>query len=168
MGKPNQDEKESKEKQIQEAKARMGRRPDQVLKNGTDDEEPVPSHNGPQHPLSATEEKPELDADLAEVEAKNVTICAPQVVHFGRDGDPLWFNGWILLNKFDKKHTKAGDFEMYMKEPREITEPEAWKLGEHNMCCLTGYNTFSFTKEEQETLRIIIEIAKDVGAYDQE
>lgn len=35
---------------------------------------------------------------------ENYTICAPQILHLGMNGKPLWFNGWLLENKFgDKK-----------------------------------------------------------------
>lgn len=167
MGKVNQDDKDDtetkdgdKEKGNQDAKSKE-RKQDEPARNATDDQEP------PQATLATREdeESPELDP---EPEAKSVTICAPQVLHLGRDGNPLWFNGWILNNKFDKKHTKAGEFDLYAEEPREITEPEAWKLGEHNMCCLTTYHTQVFSEEEKETLKMIVVIAKEVGAYDQD
>lgn len=32
------------------------------------------------------------------------TVCAPQLLHVGVDGNPLWFNGGLLQKKFvDKK-----------------------------------------------------------------
>jgi alpha 1,3-mannosyltransferase len=164
MGKVNEEDndKDWKTTEQHENHRALNQPPDETSKNGTD-EDPANSE-GPQK-LLPDEELPRPDT---EAEDKNVTICAPQVLHFAADGDPLWFNGWILNNKFDKKHAKAGEFEVYMREPRDITEPEAWKLGEHNMCCLTGAHTTPFNEEELKIVKTIIEIAKDVGAYDKD
>jgi len=158
-GEEKKDEKALKEEkpEVARLKAMMM---NETPKNVTDDQEPTADDS--QQALRAPDETLELE----EIEATNVTICAPQVLHFARDGSPLWFNGWILNNKFDKKHAKAGEFEVFMREPKEITEPEAWKLGEHNMCCLTGVHTTVFNEEEKETLKMIVDIARDVGAYD--
>src|SRR2546423_3035583 len=41
------------------------------------------------------------------------TICAPQLLHLDTNGRPMWFNGWVLANKFSKdKH--FGRSEVYM------------------------------------------------------
>jgi alpha 1,3-mannosyltransferase len=102
-----------------------------------------------QKPLSITEE---------------VQICAPQLLHMAYDGSPLWFNGWILENKFEQENAKFQNFECYMREPREITDPEAWTMGQSNKCCLSGLQTFEFTKEEKQTLKTIFQFAVDAGA----
>jgi alpha 1,3-mannosyltransferase len=28
------------------------------------------------------------------------TVCGPQLLHLDVDGNPLWFNGWLLESKF--------------------------------------------------------------------
>jgi hypothetical protein len=52
-----------------------------------------------------------------------------------------------------------------MKEPTETTEPDAWELTDHNICCLTSDQKFAFSEADDETLKMITGIAKDVGAY---
>lgn len=39
-------------------------------------------------------------------EPTNFTICAPQLLHLDTNGKPLWFNGWLLHNKFAEKSKK--------------------------------------------------------------
>ena len=108
--------------------------------------------------VSEQDEGSELDH---EVPAGNFTICAPQLLHLGRDGRPLWFNGWVLKNKFTT--SDYGQFETYMKEPREVMEPGAWQLKEDNLCCLTSNETFTFTEDEKDVLEMIIGLAKAVA-----
>lgn len=58
------------------------------------------------------------------------TICAPQLLHLDRSGRPLWFNGWLLPNKFDKgKNREPSRFEAFLREPREIRDPGACNCG---------------------------------------
>lgn len=92
------------------------------------------------------------------------TICAPQLLHLGSDGRPLWFNGWVLDNKFSKDEN-FGRFEVYMKEPREIQEPGAWEIEEDNMCCLTSDEVFPFTEGERDVLDMIIGMAKGIREH---
>lgn len=109
------------------------------------------------------ENKNKLEAENLENSAQNepltqtvFTICAPQLLHLSALGRPFWFNGGMFSNRFaDKKRRGSGKFEVYMKEPGEITEPEAWKLIENNVCCLTSDETFSFTEAENRTLEMI-------------
>ncbi|RVX66830.1 hypothetical protein B0A52_09560 [Exophiala mesophila] len=94
------------------------------------------------------------------------TICAPQLLHLDLDGKPLWFNGWLMENKFaDKKKKKFGTFEHYLIEPHDIRDPGAWQLEESNMCCLTAEPEYrrDFTNEEKALLAMMIQQAKDVG-----
>ena len=102
---------------------------------------------------------------LAHIHNAKVTICAPQLLHMAYDGSPLWFNGWIVENKFEKDSSRLQKFERYMREPTKITHPEAWELGKNNMCCLSGLETFEFTGNETRVLNTIVRIATDVGAY---
>ena len=96
----------------------------------------------------------------------NYTICAPQLLHLDLEGKPLWFNGWLLDNKFaDKKQKKFGKFEHYLIEPRDIRDPGAWQLEESNMCCLTTDAALKrdFSKAEKEVMDMMIGQAREVG-----
>lgn len=101
---------------------------------------------------------------LSRTYSDNVTMCAPQLLHIGRDGVPLWFNGWILANKFDKQRSPIAELEMYMREPDHYMEPESWTIGESNSCCLRGLVAFEFTETEKDTIEMILKTAVDVGA----
>jgi alpha 1,3-mannosyltransferase len=112
------------------------------------------------------EEQPESSLAEEEMEPTDFTICSPQLLHLDLEGKPLWFNGWLLDNKFaDKKQKKFGKFEHYLIEPRDIREPGAWQLEESNMCCLTTDATLKrdFSQKEKEILNMMIAQAKEVG-----
>lgn len=94
----------------------------------------------------------------------NATICAPQLLHISREGNPLWFNGWILSNKFDKERSPIAQLEMFMKEPTEYQDPESWTIGESNNCCLRNTETFEFTEQEKLAIGTILRTAFQVGA----
>ncbi|KAK6505235.1 hypothetical protein TWF481_007152 [Arthrobotrys musiformis] len=100
------------------------------------------------------------------------TICAPQLLHLDRDGTPLWFNGWILNNKFEdkKKMRKANNFKTYLREnPKPDLETiggqDQWQLQENNICCLTTNENAQFSDEESSTLTMILDYAYKAGAY---
>ncbi|KKZ61503.1 hypothetical protein EMCG_03904 [[Emmonsia] crescens] len=96
---------------------------------------------------------------------KNYTICAPQLLHLDTNGLPLWFNGWLLSNKYaDGNERKPAEFEVYMVEPTRPGNVDAWKLTESNICCLTADRTFPVDGSDQETMRMLIDLAKEVGA----
>lgn len=98
----------------------------------------------------------------------NYTICAPQLLHLDVQGKPLWFNGWILANKFADRGKKTfAEFNHYLVEPRDVREPGAWQLAESNMCCLTTDpdKTFEFDAKERATIDMILARAKEIGAY---
>ncbi|KAL2416804.1 hypothetical protein ABEF95_005143 [Exophiala dermatitidis] len=112
--------------------------------------------------VEATETEKEPD----EPEPTSYTMCAPQLLHLDLDGKPLWFNGWLLDNKFaDKKQKKFGKFEHYLIEPRDVRDPGAWQLEESNMCCLTTdpHLKREFTAEEKAILDMMIKQAREVG-----
>ena len=97
----------------------------------------------------------------------NYTICAPQLLHLDAEGKPLWFNGWLLDNKFaDKKQKKFGRFDHYLIEPKDIREPGAWQLEESNMCCLTTDTDkkLDFSEAEKQLLADMMKKAREVGA----
>lgn len=111
------------------------------------------------------EEAAEEDPLMLE-EPSTYSICAPQLLHLDLEGKPLWFNGWLLDNKFaDKKQKKFGKFEHYLIEPRDVRDPGAWQLEESNMCCLTTDAPLKrdFSPEEKSILAMMIQQAKDVG-----
>ncbi|KAL4862601.1 mannosyltransferase putative-domain-containing protein [Aspergillus spectabilis] len=110
-----------------------------------------------------------VNVDLADLEGmmatpENYTICAPQLLHLDRDGRPLWFNGWLLPNKYDKKAREPASFEYFLQEPREPQEPDAWQLHEHNICCLTSESKMEFTEDERGVMDLIIATGRTVGA----
>ncbi|KAF4507707.1 hypothetical protein G6O67_004178 [Ophiocordyceps sinensis] len=91
------------------------------------------------------------------------TICAPQILHMDSDGRPLWFNGWIAENKFaDGDQRRFAKFEHFLVEPREVGETAFWQLRTGNICCLTAKSGVKgkFTLEEEETLNMIMRLAK--------
>jgi alpha 1,3-mannosyltransferase len=99
----------------------------------------------------------------------NYTICAPQLLHLDRDGRPLWFNGWLLPNKFEPgQEQKPLSFEAFLAEPRDFREPAAWQLMESNICCLTGDYFSEFTREEKAVLKMIVDAGRRSGALDKE
>ncbi|KIW63747.1 hypothetical protein PV04_08726 [Phialophora macrospora] len=115
-----------------------------------------------EEPDPATPPAPQEDLP----EPSNYTICSPQLLHLDLEGKPLWFNGWLLDNKFaNKKQKKFGKFETYLIEPRDIRDPGAWQLEESNMCCLTTDANLKrdFTPEERDILSMMIGQAKEVG-----
>ncbi|KAL3478484.1 mannosyltransferase putative-domain-containing protein [Aspergillus californicus] len=95
---------------------------------------------------------------------KTYTICAPQLLHLDRQGRPLWFNGWLLPNKYDTKDRQPSTFELFLQEPGEVQEPPAWQLHESNKCCLTSELKSGFTKNEADALDMIIAAGRRVGA----
>ncbi|KAF2218642.1 mannosyltransferase putative-domain-containing protein [Elsinoe ampelina] len=106
------------------------------------------------------------DADLSTgtEPTKNYTICAPQLLHLDRKGRPLWFNGWIMDNKFDADHAKLSKFEVYMSEMKHGATEADWRLEQNNMCCLISDKIHKFTKQERLTLKHIVKLAEDSGA----
>ncbi|KAH8797365.1 putative alpha-1,3-mannosyltransferase [Xylogone sp. PMI_703] len=95
----------------------------------------------------------------------DITVCSPQLLHLDRDGNPLWFNGWILTDKFEKTNQSLVNFQGYMPEPPKLKDPEAWQIGDHNLACLSNDRTFEFTRRERTILDETIKTAVDVGSY---
>ena len=125
--------------------------------------------DGDNEPKDDDEEEPEVKPEppKSNEPPDNYTICAPQLLHLSTDGSPLWFNGWLLDNKFaDRNSKKFGAFDTYLVEPRDIREPGAWQLHENNQCCLTTDRdkTFNFTERERGLMLKMMERARVVGA----
>lgn len=136
----------------------------------TSSNDPDPDHEAGGSPEEEEEEEWEdLPSDPSEsddpIAPTSYTMCSPQLVHLDLDSRPLWFNGWLLTNKFaDKKQKKFARFESYLIEPRDVREPGAWQLEESNMCCLTTDNHLKrdFTEDEKEVLNMMVEQAREV------
>lgn len=100
----------------------------------------------------------------------NFTICASQLLHLDTEGRPLWFNGWLLKDKFAENSKKRfTSFEGFLREPSKMREPSSWELGESNVCCLTvePERKYEFTSKENEILNMIIGRAAEMGMGDQ-
>ncbi|KAJ5630191.1 uncharacterized protein N7484_010291 [Penicillium longicatenatum] len=98
---------------------------------------------------------------------REYTICAPQLLHLDLAGRPLWFNGWLLQDKFaDAKSQQPGKFESFVHEQMEDEkDPEAWKLHGNNVCCLSSKKVAEFSEDEKDILKMIIKAAKRVGVF---
>lgn len=121
------------------------------------------------HQPSDDSEKPthELRDIASQSQNGNETfsICSPQLLHLDVAGRPLWFNGWLLPNKFsDDPHLQPVDFESFMVEPKEIKDPGPWELKLNNVLCLSSEHYSNFTTAEKATLDMTVKIAKRVGA----
>ncbi|KAL2847532.1 mannosyltransferase putative-domain-containing protein [Aspergillus pseudoustus] len=110
------------------------------------------------------DEEPEEGALKTTTTPESYTICSPQLLHLDRSGRPLWFNGWVLSNKYQGKNREPTDFQAFVREPREKREPAAWQLHEHNECCLTSEYMSEFRADERAVLDMILASGRRVGA----
>ncbi|RAH75042.1 alpha-mannosyltransferase [Aspergillus aculeatinus CBS 121060] len=92
------------------------------------------------------------------------TVCAPQLLHLGTDGRPLWFNGWLLPDKFSDEERQPTNFEAFIPEPPSAEDSGSWQLHDSNVCCLSADQVVYFDAAEKEALDGLIGIARDVGA----
>ncbi|PYI32218.1 hypothetical protein BP00DRAFT_161119 [Aspergillus indologenus CBS 114.80] len=92
------------------------------------------------------------------------TVCAPQLLHLGTDGRPLWFNGWLLPDKFSGEQRQPTKFEAFIPEPPSAEDSGSWQLHDSNVCCLSADQVVYFDAAEKEALDGLIDIARDVGA----
>lgn len=130
---------------------------------------PEDHDNNPPHDPSDPDDQPPSDPvpGPSPDTPSSYTLCSPQLLHLSLDGTPLWFNGWLLDNKFADKHKKKfGTFVHYLIEPREVREPGAWQLHENNECCLTtdADKMRVFSKQERGVLERMMKRAREVGA----
>jgi alpha 1,3-mannosyltransferase len=118
-------------------------------------------------PMQKGQEEP-VDSELFNAKyllQNTITICAPQLLHLDLSGRPIWFNGWLLPNKFsDDLYQQPANFEAFIQEPRDVRAAESWKLEENNVCCLSSDHLSSFTLVEKSILDQTVEIARNVGA----
>ncbi|KAL5334123.1 mannosyltransferase putative-domain-containing protein [Aspergillus crustosus] len=108
------------------------------------------------------------DADPEGREPDSYTICTPQILHLDLDGRPLWFNGWVVANKYDQNERKPGVFDVFLREPRTKKTPDQWQLHQINMCCLTSEYMSNFTADEREIIDMIIANGRKVGVLDED
>lgn len=119
-------------------------------------QEPTPNEDA--STLNSTKLGPDL-------EPTKFTICGPQLLHLDTDNRPLWFNGWLLPNKFSNEKNPIPDrFNGYITEPHSVHDAGGWQLGKNNVCCLTSENVTRIVQEDADVLEMIIHIAEDVGA----
>jgi hypothetical protein len=127
-----------------------------------------PAAEEPQAPFQPAAVPPPAPAAAAPEEPPvTYTLCSPQLLHMDTDDTPLWFNGWLLDNKFaDKRQKKFGSFKHYLIEPKEVREPGAWQLHENNECCLTTDEDkmHRFSEREVRLLERMMAKAREVGA----
>ena len=135
-------------------------------KQETEGEEGTTDEGSSQGKEGGEEEEQEQEETQAS-SPDHYTICSPQLLHLDTAGKPLWFNGWLLSNKFaDKKQKVFGKYDHYLIEPRDVREPGAWQLHENNECCLTtdADKKFDFSDTEKALIRDMMRMAKVVGA----
>ncbi|KAJ2991919.1 hypothetical protein NUW58_g2344 [Xylaria curta] len=95
------------------------------------------------------------------------TMCSPQLLHLDVDGTPLWFNGWLLVNKYaERSKRKFAPMMSYLREPKDkAIEDDFWKLTTDNMCCLTvgAESKFDIAEHDMEILKMMRDRALEVG-----
>lgn len=143
----------------------------------------------PQRLLGIEEEKPEEPADESQMTAEEKaeaararkqeadriaeeeeregrvlepSICAPQLLHASLDGRPLWFNGWLQLDK-GISESYVNQMNAFILEP-EIEPAGAWRIGSHNVFCLQAPTHGNFTAAEREAVEMMIKTGIEVGA----
>lgn len=98
------------------------------------------------------------------------TMCSPQLLHLDTDGTPLWFNGWLLVNKYvDRSRRRFAPMTSYMREPRgRAIDDEFWKLTSDNMCCLTADpgSKADLTEHDLGLLKMMRDRALEVGVME--
>lgn len=124
----------------------------------------------PAHPSDVTYDPPDPDDEMDESKRSsrsderpgNYTVCSPQLLHFGTDGEPLWLNGWLSPDKFaDPKNVRGDSFRVFLKETAK-TGPEIWELMGWNTCCLTVPKFERIPEEHKQTLDMLIELAQEL------
>ncbi|KAI1757859.1 glycosyltransferase family 71 protein [Xylaria castorea] len=131
------------------------------------------SSSTPDATLDAPKEPEDDELPSSEIAApassKTYTICSPQLLHLDVDGTPLWFNGWLLTNKYtDRSRRRFAPMTSYLHEPRNkavVDDDDFWKLAEDNLCCLTTGPESKFDLDEHDlgVLKMMRDRASEVG-----
>ncbi|GIZ37322.1 hypothetical protein CKM354_000077200 [Cercospora kikuchii] len=91
-------------------------------------------------------------------------ICSAQLLHFDREGLPLWFNGGLSKTKDEDDNFKHYQpFEYYMQEPREkgrAVTSDNWSIQPSNVVCLEGDEHFPFSAHTQSVLEMLLDLAR--------
>jgi len=94
--------------------------------------------------------------------ASGPMVCSPQLLHFDRDGKPLWFNGWISRNKDSR--TEWQDFDVYLKELPEAgrrRKHNSWTISPANLLCLEAEDSYSFASQDQAKLDDMLRLGRE-------
>jgi len=98
-------------------------------------------------------------------QAKNYTMCSPQLLHLDTHNRPLWFNGWIAKDRFSDLHKHDfAQFDSFIIEPTDKREKTSWVMGKSSTCCLTAEAVFELNESERQTLDMILDTAKKTYA----
>lgn len=98
---------------------------------------------------------------------KTEAMCSPQLLHFDREGRPLWFNGWLAATKDDEDEFNFQTFEAFLREPRErgkgklSKRDDVWTIHASNVVCLEAEEHFPFTAYEQDILDMLVDLARE-------
>ncbi|KAI0164168.1 glycosyltransferase family 71 protein [Xylariaceae sp. FL1272] len=137
----------------------------------TKEKTPESSENPPSNTESTTPTSEATPSSVVPATSPEThVICAPQLLHTDTDGSPLWFNGWLLANKFDPPgKQRYMKMDSYLLEPKPIKgEDSFWRIAQSNICCLTSTPKLKYDMEESDKkiLKMIIERAKEVKDMD--
>jgi len=100
-------------------------------------------------------------------------MCGKQLLHTTRDGRPLWFNGWIAVNKDWANHLTAfQEFRGFITEPHESVNDgrpfeefwRKWEVHVGNLLCLPGENYTTLSAGESKTMDMILRTATEVSS----
>ncbi|KAJ5996621.1 hypothetical protein N7522_008281 [Penicillium canescens] len=127
-----------------------------------DSQESTPVHSG-----SVEVPLPRREQAVLNTRPKEYTICAPQLLHLDYSGRPLWFNGWLLQNKFAEAGSEQpGKFEAFVHEERgDGKDGSSWEIHPSNVCCLTAKKVSKFAEGELKVLKMVVGIGRRVGAF---
>ncbi|KAI4765463.1 hypothetical protein E4T52_01789 [Aureobasidium sp. EXF-3400] len=137
-----------------------------------DDYQPPTSQSTPKHETTSEVEEhkePEQGIDAHTKRDSEVhslyTVSSPQLLHLDLNDRPLWFNGWILDDKFeDNKFVNVSTWDVYLSEIKETREAAEWRIGGHNMATLKSNKAYEFTEKEKEVLQMIVDTARENGS----
>lgn len=96
-------------------------------------------------------------------------ICGVQLLHLSQDGRPLWFNGWLTIDKSAENWSNFQDFRGFIAEPFENANMNSsgwngWSEREGGVVkCLDGSGPGyeSLSSSEQETIAMILRTARE-------
>ncbi|KAI5917848.1 mannosyltransferase putative-domain-containing protein [Camillea tinctor] len=99
------------------------------------------------------------------------TICASQLLHLDLDGRPLWFNNWLLEDKYaDRAEQRFLVAESFLADARLLPEKgdgDFWSIATANMACLTAEEkrVGKLTEKEKRIFDMMVRRTKEVAGY---